>query len=153
MFSWICAWREGKVNNRDNRDASDFRRYRYHYEVTVITQTISFCNFSRALLYYNTHGVISSGHIFCRRGSLYLEFPDQIMTLVCSFPAKAITVHVMFILPGFMTLHLFATTCNIACLCLEKRMPTWDNPGLQKNICRQGLLLLTSINVNPSMDK
>ena len=33
MFSFICVWRNGWVNNRK---ASDLRRYRDHYDVTVI---------------------------------------------------------------------------------------------------------------------
>ena len=34
MFSLICAWTNGWVNNRD---AADLRRYRDHYDVTVLT--------------------------------------------------------------------------------------------------------------------
>ena len=33
MFSLICAWANGWANNRD---AGDLRRYRAHYDVTVI---------------------------------------------------------------------------------------------------------------------
>ena len=33
MFSLICLWRNGWVNNRD---AGDLRRYRAHYDVTVM---------------------------------------------------------------------------------------------------------------------
>ena len=33
MFSFICAWINGWVNNRD---AGDLRRHRAHYDVTVI---------------------------------------------------------------------------------------------------------------------
>ena len=32
MFSWICAWTNGQVNNRD---ADNLRRHRAHYDVTV----------------------------------------------------------------------------------------------------------------------
>ena len=34
MFSLICAWTNGRVNNRD---AGDLRRHRAHYDVTVMT--------------------------------------------------------------------------------------------------------------------
>ena len=34
MFSLICAWTDRWI---DNRDAGDFRRYRVHYDVTVMT--------------------------------------------------------------------------------------------------------------------
>ena len=34
MFSLICAWTNGWVNNRD---AGDLRRHRDHYDVTVMT--------------------------------------------------------------------------------------------------------------------
>ena len=33
MFSLICVWTNGRVNNRD---AGDLRRYRVHYDVTVM---------------------------------------------------------------------------------------------------------------------
>ena len=33
MFSLICVWKNGWVNNRE---AGDFRRYRVHYDVTVM---------------------------------------------------------------------------------------------------------------------
>ena len=36
MFSLICVWIKGWVNNRD---AGDLRRYRAHYDVTVMWQT------------------------------------------------------------------------------------------------------------------
>ena len=36
MFSWICAWIHGWVNNRD---AGDLRHHRVHYEVTVMSHT------------------------------------------------------------------------------------------------------------------
>ena len=35
MFSLICAWINGWVNNRE---AGDLRRYRDHYDVTVMLQ-------------------------------------------------------------------------------------------------------------------
>ena len=35
IFSLICVWINGWVNNRE---AGDLRRYRTHYDVTVITQ-------------------------------------------------------------------------------------------------------------------
>ena len=34
MFSLICAWIHGWVNNRE---AADLRRYRAHYDVTIMT--------------------------------------------------------------------------------------------------------------------
>ena len=39
-FSLICAWTNGKVNNRD---AGDLRRNRAHYDVTVMTKGQFFC--------------------------------------------------------------------------------------------------------------
>ena len=38
MFSLICAWIEGWVNNRE---AGDLRRHRAHYDVTVMTSLVS----------------------------------------------------------------------------------------------------------------
>ena len=35
MFSLICVWINGRVNNRE---AGDLRRYRAHYDVTVMFQ-------------------------------------------------------------------------------------------------------------------
>ena len=35
MFSLICAWINGRVNNRE---AGDLRRYRAHYDVTVMSK-------------------------------------------------------------------------------------------------------------------
>ena len=40
MFSLICAWMNGWVNNRE---AGDLRSYRAHYDVTVMTVTILLC--------------------------------------------------------------------------------------------------------------
>ena len=37
MFSLICAWTNGRVNNRD---AGDLRRHRAHYDVTVMTSPL-----------------------------------------------------------------------------------------------------------------
>ena len=37
MFSLICAWTNGRVNNWD---ASDLRRHRAHYDVTVMTYRV-----------------------------------------------------------------------------------------------------------------
>ena len=37
MFSLICVWINGWVNNRE---AGDFRRYRAHYDVTVMSCSI-----------------------------------------------------------------------------------------------------------------
>ena len=37
MFSLTCAWIDAWVNNRE---AGDLRRYRAHYDVTVMTKTI-----------------------------------------------------------------------------------------------------------------
>ena len=34
MFSFICVWINGLVNNRE---AGDLRRYRAHYDVTVMS--------------------------------------------------------------------------------------------------------------------
>ena len=41
MFSWICVWINGWVNNRE---AGDLRRYRAHYGVTVMTSCIYLFN-------------------------------------------------------------------------------------------------------------
>ena len=38
MFSLVCAWMNGWVNNRE---AGDLRRYRAHYDVTVMSSTWS----------------------------------------------------------------------------------------------------------------
>ena len=40
MFSLICVWINGWVNNRE---AGDLRRYRVHYDVTVMKST-NFCS-------------------------------------------------------------------------------------------------------------
>ena len=51
LFSLICAWINGLVNNRK---AGDLRRHRVHYEVTVMTQR-GYMQFieGRSLGYYN----------------------------------------------------------------------------------------------------
>ena len=38
MFSWICTWINGWVNNRE---AGDLRRYRVHYDVIVMVMMIT----------------------------------------------------------------------------------------------------------------
>ena len=40
MFSLICVWINGWVNNRE---AGDLRRYRAHYDVTVMSIVTGFC--------------------------------------------------------------------------------------------------------------
>ena len=41
MFSLICVWINGWVNNRE---AGDLRRYRAHYEVNVMSHTVRYSN-------------------------------------------------------------------------------------------------------------
>ena len=41
MFSFICVWINGWVNNRE---AGDLRRYRAHYDVTVMTESNGIAN-------------------------------------------------------------------------------------------------------------
>ena len=52
MFSLICAWTNGWVNNRD---AGDLRRYRAHYDVSVMVQLIP-----ENKLYQRTHSDTST---------------------------------------------------------------------------------------------
>ena len=48
MFSLICVWINGWVNNRE---AGDLRRYRAHYDVTVMFQLCSGITFKHATIY------------------------------------------------------------------------------------------------------
>ena len=43
MFSLICVWINGSINNRE---AGDLRRYRAHYDVIVMKKS-SFCHLSK----------------------------------------------------------------------------------------------------------
>ena len=43
MFSLICAWIHGSVNNRQ---AGDLRRHRAHYDVTVMESLVTYRRFS-----------------------------------------------------------------------------------------------------------
>ena len=47
MFSLICAWIEGWVNNRE---CGDLRRYRANYDVTVMYEI---CTMHRKITHYN----------------------------------------------------------------------------------------------------
>ena len=51
IFSLICAWTHGWVNNRY---ASDLRRYRTHYDLTVMCQNVLFlqCRFVPIALHF-----------------------------------------------------------------------------------------------------
>ena len=51
MFSLICAWTKGWVNNGE---AGDLRRYRAHYDVTVMCQWI-YAKFRRPLEMWGIH--------------------------------------------------------------------------------------------------
>ena len=67
MFSLICAWINGWINNRE---AGDLRRHRAHYDVIVIAQAVSrlqgmysirrqcillaMCGYKRRLCYWTT---------------------------------------------------------------------------------------------------
>ena len=54
MFSFICVWINGWVSNRE---AGDLRRYRAHYDVTVMTEyhlcNISWCIFNNVFVFVN----------------------------------------------------------------------------------------------------
>ena len=55
MFSLICTWTNGWVNNRD---ASDLRRHRAHNEVTVMKCHLRLCSCGDAFIrYYLSHMV------------------------------------------------------------------------------------------------
>ena len=76
MFSLICAWINGRVNNRE---AGDLRRHRKHYDVTVM---LSFCgkrptvawvtNQPNATQYYRSH--------------IQIWFMEEIMNIRYHFP-------------------------------------------------------------------
>ena len=53
MFSLICAWTNGQVNNRD---AGDLRRHRSHYDVTVMAVTIWSLGWAMIHTSYRTFG-------------------------------------------------------------------------------------------------
>ena len=77
MFSLICAWTNGWVNNRD---ASDLRRHRAHYDVTVMCEIRIWSTF-----YFCQHYVVCS--IVTERDRI-----EKFATRLCFF-------HRIFILP------------------------------------------------------
>ena len=57
-FSLICAWINGRVNNRE---AGDLRRRRTHYDVNVMTQ-----GFVNVVLYtFVGYVIVLKGHMWC----------------------------------------------------------------------------------------
>ena len=63
MFSLICVWIKGWVNNRE---AADLRRYRAHYDVTVVSPLAVLFNL-RQVIYVCIHIHISASlPIYCR---------------------------------------------------------------------------------------
>ena len=62
MFSFICAWINGWVNNRG---PVDLRRHRAHYDVTVMMETgpAVLCNMKYAC---NLPNIPFAHHLFCR---------------------------------------------------------------------------------------
>ena len=56
MFSLICVWINGWVNNRE---AGDLRRYRAHYDVTVIETDV--CLYCSDLSYFITESKLGNG--------------------------------------------------------------------------------------------
>ena len=52
MFSLICAWTNGWVNNRDT---GDLRRHDAHYDVTIMTKTDREVEWR-----YPKHGIVAS---------------------------------------------------------------------------------------------
>ena len=72
MFSLICAWIKGWVNNRE---AGDLRRHRAHYDVIVYDEIKANCS---TYLIYN-------GKIVSKTGSIFLHY----MPVLCKLrPAK-----------------------------------------------------------------
>ena len=63
MFSLICVWIYGWVNNGE---AGDFRRYRAHFDVTVMTATINHSNsesFKKCILH--KHVFLEDFEVIC----------------------------------------------------------------------------------------
>ena len=55
MFSLICTWINGRVNNRE---ADDLRRHRAHYDVTVMVICASVSSVHREYSLWNIHTVV-----------------------------------------------------------------------------------------------
>ena len=63
MFSWICVWINDWVNNRE---AGDLRRYRAHYDVTVIFNwSAVFCYIMLVKPYLEIYSIGLSMFLFC----------------------------------------------------------------------------------------
>ena len=72
MFSVICVWINGWVNNRE---AGDLRRYRAHYDVTVMSSLrVDICNFEVSVEDANSyHGFLDKMRYI--KGGMFVFIP------------------------------------------------------------------------------
>ena len=69
MFSLICVWINGWVNNRE---AGDLRRYREHYDVTLMRNS-SYCSYVNVSEYIGDQVNIGSGNCMVVLGNMLLS--------------------------------------------------------------------------------
>ena len=72
MFSLICAWINGRANNRE---AGDLRRHRTHYDVTVICTAMSLFDPADALLHLSLDSQYAVIIVWTHRG-LVMPYGD-----------------------------------------------------------------------------
>ena len=102
MFTLICARIDGWVNNRE---AGDLRRYLPHYDVIVMTQTLSFMNVPKWSPYYVV--------VHCdRRGPLYSSWMSLHISVVSNFTSHKIILQCYWINLGKRTLELSTGKCD-----------------------------------------
>ena len=102
MFTLICARIDGWVNNRE---AGDLRRYRPHYNVIVMTQTLSFMNVPKCSPY--------SVVVHCdRRGPLCSSWMSLHISVVSTFSLHKIILQCYWIYLGKRTLELSTGKCD-----------------------------------------
>ena len=69
MFLLVCAWTNGSANNRD---ASDLRRNRAHYDVTVMDRMFSTdSGYRREVTFWTNWHVTYGNPILCTQPSLW----------------------------------------------------------------------------------
>ena len=94
MFSLICAWINGWVNNRE---AGDLRRHRPHYDVIVMFIG-SF--FGRLHDTRWRHGTLSALLAFCEGNPLVTgELPTQTTAMLYWYPEQTVEQTVIMLMP------------------------------------------------------
>ena len=85
VFSLICVWMNSWVNNRE---AGDLRRYRVHYDVTVMlvctSGTKSWLSNHTNVLHDECHGVSNHQHLDCLLSLLFGHTSNKTSKLISS---------------------------------------------------------------------